>query len=809
MKSFIALCLWIGCSYFLTAQNIQNTLRHAPLGSIQVKASSDGQKIASWQGNSVKIWDIKTNNAVQTLSHNDKSDVLFSKDLTLMVTHSDTEIHIWDVAKNSIIKTVSPSQFPKLEPVDGVIPSMKFYTFSPDGSKLAIATTHGKIWLWDWKQDKLIQQLDFMAVPADELIFSEDSRYLGIRAMYMKDGATQINIWDLENMKPIMQAGSPHRLLDENFKCLLGNDKYDNTFYTIPFEMVKENNEVRLVKKDEQKNLLKSQGLFMEGVQSSYDNKFIAIEGRNISDNTYFLSVIEIASKKTIFSLSRNERFSSSFIPQQNLIAVGNTKGGIDLYTYSSQLTQANTNIVSNNENKNNANAIKKPVITLVSPASSPATTPGSYVNLIFEVTDIDNVNQINLLCNGKDVNVAPRLKMVKDKMTVTYPLNVEEGVNLFEFGAMNIMGSDMKSVIITFSKTGSVIDPEKKRGQARAIGLISPYDNLYESPASYMRITAESKDGKPIYLKTEKGEKVTHNTQNNNQYQFEVTLREGKNKFELSNGEHSEPLMISYNKQEPKLPQIWAVIVGVSKYQDSKMNLNYADSDAKMMYEFFKSTKGGKLDDNHIVLLTNEQATRANILKEMKSKFSKAFDDDVVILYIAGHGMPEPTGNEVYFLCHDAQKTNLEGTAIAQSDIQKMLIGTRAKKKIWFADACHSGGMGVSEGLRGAEDEQAYQVNKLLSAITVANKGTALLTASSASETSREAAKWGGGHGVFTHFLVQGLQGEADQNKDGIINIRELYEYTYRNTTSETNGNQHPELKGTFDNRLPLSVIK
>lgn len=547
----------------------------------------------------------------------------------------------------------------------------------------------------------------------------------------------------------------------------------------------------------------------MESIQSSYDGKFIVISGKNISDNTYFLSLVEIASKKTIFSLTRNERFSTSFIPQQNLIAIGNTKGGIDLYAYSSQLTQVNNNIVSNNENKNATNTIKKPVITLVNPASSPATTPGTYINLIFEVTDIDNVNQVNLLCNGKDVNVAPRLKPVKDKMTVTYPLNVEEGVNLFEFGAMNIMGSDMKTVIITFSKTGSVIDPDKKRGKTRSIGLISPYDNLYESPASYMRITAESKDGKDLHLKTEKGEVVAYHSKNNNQYQFEVNLREGDNKFELSNGEHNEPLTISYSKQGPRLPQIWAVIVGVSKYQDSKMNLNYADSDAKMMYEFFKSPKGGKLDDNHIILLTNEQATRANIVKEMKNKFGKAFDDDVVVLYIAGHGMPEPTGNEVYFLCHDAQKSNLEGTAIAQSDIQKMLSGTRAKKKIWFADACHSGGMGVSEGLRGAEDEQAYQVNKLLSAITVANKGTALLTASSASETSREAPKWGGGHGVFTYFLVQGLQGEADQNKDGIINIRELYEYTYRNTTSETNGNQHPELKGTFDNRLPLSVIK
>lgn len=165
--------------------------------------------------------------------------MLFSKDLAFMVTHSDAEIHIWDTNKNSIIKTVSPTQFPKLEPVDGVIPGMKFYTLSPDATKLAIATTHGKIWLWDWKQDKLIQQLDFMALPADELIFSEDSRFLAARAMYMKDGATQINIWDITTNKSLMQASSPYILLDENFRCMLGNANTKILFSSFLLKLVK------------------------------------------------------------------------------------------------------------------------------------------------------------------------------------------------------------------------------------------------------------------------------------------------------------------------------------------------------------------------------------------------------------------------------------------------------------------------------------------------------------------------------------------------------------------------------------------
>jgi hypothetical protein len=83
------------------------------------------------------------------------------------------------------------------------------------------------------------------------------------------------------------------------------------------------------------------------------------------------------------------------------------------------------------------------------------------------------------------------------------------------------------------------------------------------------------------------------------------------------------------------------------------------------------------------------------------------------------------------------------------------------------------------------------------------------MFTASSRSEYSYENEKWGGGYGVFTRHLIKGLHGEADINKNNLVELRELYEYVYRGVSTETNGQQHPELKGTFDNKLPLSIIK
>lgn len=810
MKNSILFVLLSMATFVLQAQNITQTLRHAPLGNIHTQCASDGKRLASWQGNTLKIWDIAGNSVLQTLTHTDKEDIDLSTDLNWAVTHNDTEIHLWDVANAKLSKTFTNKQLPTLEPVDGSIPSLKFYKLSANAKYLAIAMTHGKILLWDWKAEKVIHQFDFMAIPPDEIIFSADGKYMSAVAMTSTSGSTQANVWEVETKTSLTQASSTSRyLVDNGFKYFLKTDNYENTFYLTPFviEIDAINKRLQLNRKDDiSKMMTDTKGLLMISVHSSIDGKFVAIQTKK--DGEYQLNVVEVASKKSIIKLSKKEEFSVSF-QGSSAIAVGNAKGGVDIYACVSQLTNANNTINSSNENKQQGNNLKKPVVTLVNPSTSPSSSPASYLQLTFEVTDIDNTNQINLLLNGKDLNVAPRTKMIGTKMLITYSVDVQEGVNTFEFGAMNIVGSDSKQVIITYSKTGMNVEPTMRGEANKPINLISPYANVYDSPSDYLKINAESKGGKPVQLKTDKGEVLTHTNQKDNQYSFDVTLREGVNNFELTNGEHTEKLQLSYNKEEPRLPQIWAVVVGVSQYQDTKMNLKYADADAKMLYDFLKSPKGGKLDDEHLILLTNQQATRANIIKEIKNRFSKAFDNDMVMLYIAGHGMPDPTGNEVYFLCHDAQKNNLEGTAVSQTDIQKALATTRAKKKVWFADACHSGGMGISEGLRGAEDESSYQVNKLLTQLSNTNKGMALLTASAASETSREADKWGGGHGVFTYYLAKGLQGEADQNKDGIVNIRELYEFVYRGTTSETQGNQHPELKGTFDNRLPLSVFK
>ena len=76
--------------------------------------------------------------------------------------------------------------------------------------------------------------------------------------------------------------------------------------------------------------------------------------------------------------------------------------------------------------------------------------------------------------------------------------------------------------------------------------------------------------------------------------------------------------------------------------------------------------------------------------------------------------------------------------------------------------------------------------------------------------EVSLELAEFG--HGLFTYYLLRGLQGEADLNRDGIVSLQELYEYVEQQVSQKARsvgGNQHPVMKGELEGVLPLVKVK
>ncbi len=129
-----------------------------------------------------------------------------------------------------------------------------------------------------------------------------------------------------------------------------------------------------------------------------------------------------------------------------------------------------------------------------------------------------------------------------------------------------------------------------------------------------------------------------------------------------------------------------------------------------------------------------------------------------------------------------------------------------QSERVIMIADACHSGGIGGGPGVRGigvVENPSHEYIKAMASA-----RGRVAFTAAEASELSFEYEDWGGGHGVFTYYLNEGLRGAADADDNKVVSLGELIDYTSEGVRRSTKNQQHPDTAGRFDRDLPILIL-
>jgi uncharacterized caspase-like protein len=282
--------------------------------------------------------------------------------------------------------------------------------------------------------------------------------------------------------------------------------------------------------------------------------------------------------------------------------------------------------------------------------------------------------------------------------------------------------------------------------------------------------------------------------------------------------GPGERPLRLTSSPVRPvEFRNRWAVVVGISQYKfhtaASPLNLSFAHRDAEELYELLLTPAGGAFEAKRIVKLIDASATAANIRKALFSFLKQPARDDLVLIYFACHGAPDPDRPQnVYLVAHDTDPDDISGTGMRMGDIDDALRENLiAERVVLIADTCHSAAIGGKIGARAVDD--AAVVNHYLQQLSGTKPGLALLTSAEASERSLEGAQWGGGHGLFTHFLLEGMRGKADTNpKDGTVTVRELFDYV-REQVSEAaqkeGRSQHPVIgPNAFDPALPLAVI-
>lgn len=251
-----------------------------------------------------------------------------------------------------------------------------------------------------------------------------------------------------------------------------------------------------------------------------------------------------------------------------------------------------------------------------------------------------------------------------------------------------------------------------------------------------------------------------------------------------------------------PRIDKRWAVVIGVGQYEsDDIPDLDYAPNDARAVRDFLMSDAAGPFDE--VLYLEDEAATGAAMREALFVFLQQADWDDLVVIYYAGHGAPDPgRPDNLYLLPTDTDLDALAATGFPMWDVKTALRRQIAAERVLvIADACHSAGTADAAAVGGGETNEIAGGFQAL--FTPSRR--LMLTAADTNEFSLEDARWGG-HGVFTHFLLDGLRGAGDRDQNGIVTVTELYEHVSGEVRGATGGRQNPQISGLGD--IPLALV-
>ncbi|MBK9337461.1 MAG: caspase family protein [Lewinellaceae bacterium] len=228
---------------------------------------------------------------------------------------------------------------------------------------------------------------------------------------------------------------------------------------------------------------------------------------------------------------------------------------------------------------------------------------------------------------------------------------------------------------------------------------------------------------------------------------------------------------------------QTRAVVVGISNYQHNAIpDLKYADRDAQAFADWLASAGGGRIPADSIIVLLNENATAGKVITALDGLTETTQEGNLIFIYFSGHGDIEKvtTRQNGYLLCHDAPATTYPAGGCLPLAYLQDIVSTISEKKgrvVLVTDACHAGKLAGS-GINGTQTTNAALAKQFANEVKIMS--------CQANELALEGEQWGGGRGVFSFYLVDGLAGSADKNTDGAVSLLEIRRYLEDQVTTE-----------------------
>ncbi len=234
-----------------------------------------------------------------------------------------------------------------------------------------------------------------------------------------------------------------------------------------------------------------------------------------------------------------------------------------------------------------------------------------------------------------------------------------------------------------------------------------------------------------------------------------------------------------------------YAIVIGIESYRQKLPKADYAAHDAKTMTEYL--TKAMGYPEENVVTLINENAAKSDFEKYFEKWLPNNVEKDAsVFVYYSGHGAPDVKTGGAFLVPYDGDPQFINETGYSLKRLYAALDKLPAKEIVVALDSCFSGAGGKSVIAKGARPLVMHLEDDIRPL-----KNVTVISASSGDEISSTYEEKR--HGLFTYYLLKGIKGEGDENKDGKIEIGELYAYLKpqvgRTARKLYNNGQSPQL--------------
>jgi len=250
------------------------------------------------------------------------------------------------------------------------------------------------------------------------------------------------------------------------------------------------------------------------------------------------------------------------------------------------------------------------------------------------------------------------------------------------------------------------------------------------------------------------------------------------------------------------------ALVMGIGTYREKAIpKVKYAARDAEVMARYLENVGG--VPRANIKVLTDEKATKSDLVAHVTDWLPRRVTgDSTVFVYFAGHGTPGPKGTEAYLIPYEGHP-DFPSQLYPLREMYETLNRLPAREVVVFLDSCFSGAGGRSVTGEGTRPVVISIENPVL-----AGGKILVLAAATGGQMSSDYDRVK--HGLFTYYLLRGLRGEAARDREGKVELGDLYrfvrEHVAKTAAVELNRDQTPVLlpaEETVADRLKMTVSK